>query len=100
MRIFLAIATGVIGRPLAPALLGAGRRPRGHGARRPEKVRALEAQGAEPALAEAVDVESVPEAVVLARPEVLARLRATWPRWREGFAAVHAGAAERARVAA
>jgi nucleoside-diphosphate-sugar epimerase len=99
VRIFLAGAIGVIGRPLVPALLGAGYEVPPL-ARRPEKVRALEAQGAEPALAEAVDVEGVPEAVVLARPEVLARLRATWPRWREGFAAVHAGAAQRARVAA
>ena len=99
MRIFLASATGVIGRPLVPVLLGAGHEVTPL-ARRPEKVRALEAQGAEPALADAANVESVREAVVLARPEVLARLRATWSRWRVRFAAVHAGAAARARMAA
>ena len=82
MRLFLASATGVIGRPLVSALRGAGHEVTAL-ARTPEKARALEAQGAEPALADAFDVEGV-----------------RWPRWRERFAAVLAGAAERARVAA
>ena len=48
MRIFLAGATGVVGRPLVPALLGAGHEVTAL-ARTREKAKALEAQGAEPA---------------------------------------------------
>jgi nucleoside-diphosphate-sugar epimerase len=54
MRIFLAGATGVIGRPLVTALLGAGHEVVGL-LRTPEKARVLEAKGAEPALADALD---------------------------------------------
>ena len=50
MRIFVAGATGVIGRPLVAALLGAGHEVAAL-ARTAEKARALEAQGAEAVLA-------------------------------------------------
>jgi nucleoside-diphosphate-sugar epimerase len=79
MRIFLAGATGVIGRPLVPALLDAGHEVTAF-ARTPEKAKALEAQGAEPAAADAFDVEGVREAVVSARPEVLIHQLTALPR--------------------
>ena len=52
MRIFVAGATGVIGRPLVAALLGAGHEVAAL-ARTAGKARALEAQGAEAAIADA-----------------------------------------------
>jgi nucleoside-diphosphate-sugar epimerase len=79
VRIFLAGATGVIGRPLVPALLGAGHEVTAL-ARTPEKAKALEAQGAEPALTDAFDDEAVREAVVSARPEVVIHQLTALPR--------------------
>lgn len=76
MRIFLAVATGVIGRPLVPALLGAG-----------HEVTALartQLRGNSNAKAKA-QLDFAPR----------------WPRWREGFAAVLAdvdGARSRGRL--
>jgi nucleoside-diphosphate-sugar epimerase len=70
MRVFVAGATGAIGRPLIPRLLEAGHEVTAL-ARTPEKARALEEQGVETALADAFDPEGVREAVVGARPEVL-----------------------------
>ena len=79
MRVFLAGATGAIGRPLVPALLGAGHEVTAL-ARTAEKAKALAAQGAEPALADAFDIEGVREAVVSARPEVLMHQLTALPR--------------------
>ena len=79
MRIFVAGATGVIGRPLVAALLGAGHEVTAL-ARTPEKARGLEAQGAEAAIADAFDAERVREAVVGARPEVLIDQLTALPR--------------------
>ena len=70
MRVFVAGATGAIGRPLIPRLLEAGHEVTAL-ARTPEKARVLEEQGVETALADAFDPEGVREAVVTARPEVL-----------------------------
>lgn len=70
MRVFVAGATGAIGRPLIPKLLAAGHQVTAL-ARTPERARALEAQGVEVALADALDEAGVREAVVTARPEVL-----------------------------
>jgi nucleoside-diphosphate-sugar epimerase len=70
MRVFVAGATGAIGRPLIPRLLEAGHEVTAL-ARTPEKARVLEEQGVETALADALDPEGVREAVVTARPEVL-----------------------------
>ena len=79
MRIFVAGATGVIGRPLVAALLGAGHEVTAL-ARTPEKARGLEAQGAEAAIADAFDAERVREAVVGARPDVLIDQLTALPR--------------------
>jgi nucleoside-diphosphate-sugar epimerase len=70
MRVFLAGATGVIGRPLIPQLLAAGHEVTAL-ARTPEKAKALEALGVETAIADALDPDAVHEAVVGSRPEVL-----------------------------
>ena len=67
MRVFLAGATGVIGRPLIPQLLEAGHEVTAL-ARTPEKAEALEALGVETALADAFDAEGVREAVAPRAP--------------------------------
>lgn len=79
MRVFLAGATGVIGRPLIPQLLEAGHEVTAL-ARTPEKAKALEALGVETAIADAFDVEGIREAVGSARPEVLIHELTALPR--------------------
>ncbi len=70
MRIFVAGATGAIGRPLIAQLLA-----KGHDVvaltRTPEKARILAAQGAEPAIADLFDADAVKAAVIRAQPEVV-----------------------------
>ena len=70
MRVFLAGATGVIGRPLVPALIAEGHLLTGM-TRSPEKVAALRAAGVEPVLADALDRAAVMSAVEQARPEAI-----------------------------
>jgi nucleoside-diphosphate-sugar epimerase len=70
MKVFLAGATGVIGRPLVPALIGAGHHVTGM-TRTPEKVAALRAAGAEPVVADALDADAVMSAVKDARPDAI-----------------------------
>lgn len=69
MRIFMAGATGAIGRPLIAQLCGLG-----HDVvaltRSPEKARTLAAQGVEPAIADIFDADAIKAAVVRAQPEV------------------------------
>ena len=79
MRVFVAGATGAIGRPLIPKLLEAGHEVTAL-ARTPEKARVLEAQGVETALADAFDEAGVREAMVTARPEVLIHQLTALPR--------------------
>lgn len=70
MRIFVAGATGVIGRQLVPLL-----RDRGHEvvglARTPARAAVVEALGAEAALGDALDADAVASAVAGARPDVV-----------------------------
>src|SRR5918999_2245815 len=70
MKIFVAGATGAIGRPLIAELLA-----RGHAlvalTRSPEKARALVERGIEPAIADVFDGDAVKAAVGRARPEVV-----------------------------
>ncbi len=70
MRVFVAGATGVVGRPLVPALRAAGHEVTGM-TRTPAKARELEAAGAEAVVADALDPDSVGEAVSVARPDVV-----------------------------
>src|SRR3954471_10030333 len=70
MRVFVAGATGAIGRLLVPRLVAAGHEV--HGMTRSESKRAmLTTQGAVPVVADALDPDQVAEAVATARPEVI-----------------------------
>jgi 2-alkyl-3-oxoalkanoate reductase len=70
MNIFLAGATGAVGRSLLPLL-----RDHGHSVtgttRSPEKAAALRALGAEPVVLDGLDRAAVLEAVAAARPDVI-----------------------------
>ncbi len=70
MRVFLAGATGVIGRRLLPMLLADGHEVTGM-TRSPDKLEQLRAAGAQPALADALDAAAVRAAVEQARPEAV-----------------------------
>ena len=70
MRVFVAGATGAIGRQLVPRLVAAGHDV--HGMTRSESKRALlTGLGAVPVVADALDPDQVAEAVAQARPEVI-----------------------------
>jgi nucleoside-diphosphate-sugar epimerase len=70
MRVFVAGATGAIGRQLVPLLVAAGHEV--HGMTRSQSKRAMLAEmGAVPVVADALDPEQVAEAVAVARPEVI-----------------------------
>jgi nucleoside-diphosphate-sugar epimerase len=70
MKIFVAGATGALGKQLVPRLVSAGHEVTGmtRSRERAELVRGL---GAEPAIADALDPEAVGAAVSTARPEVI-----------------------------
>jgi nucleoside-diphosphate-sugar epimerase len=70
MRIFLAGATGVVGRPLVDRLVAEGHAVVGT-TRDPARAEALRAQGAEPVVLDAFDAASVRAAVAAARPDVV-----------------------------
>lgn len=70
MRVFLAGASGVIGRRLLPALLAAGHEVTAMTSS-PGKLEQLRAGGAEAALADALDAEAVLGAVRAARPQAV-----------------------------
>jgi nucleoside-diphosphate-sugar epimerase len=70
MRVFVAGATGAIGKQLVPRLVAAGHEV--HGMTRSESRQAmLHELGAVPAVADALDPDQVAEAVGRARPEVI-----------------------------
>lgn len=68
MRVFVAGATGVIGRRLLPALTTAGHQPIAM-TRSPEKAGALTAQGIEAVVCDAYDAAGLMRAVTDARPD-------------------------------
>jgi nucleoside-diphosphate-sugar epimerase len=70
MKIFLAGATGAIGRRLTPMLVGAGHEVTGT-TRSAEKADALKEQGAQGVVVDVFDAKALHEAVVAARPEVV-----------------------------
>src|SRR5581483_6738824 len=70
MRIFIAGATGAVGRRLAPRLVGGGHTVIGM-TRTPAKADFLRALGAEPIVADALDERSVHAAVKASRPDVI-----------------------------
>ena len=70
MRVFVAGATGAIGRQLVPRLVEAGHEV--HGMTRSESKQAMLQQlGAVPVVADALDPDQVAEAVARARPDVI-----------------------------
>ncbi|HEY9725191.1 MAG TPA: NAD(P)-dependent oxidoreductase [Chroococcales cyanobacterium] len=79
MKIFVAGATGAIGRPTLDQLLA-----RGHNVvaltRTQERAQSLAAQGIEPAIADVFDAESVKAAVIRAQPEVVIEQLTALPR--------------------
>ena len=70
MRIFLAGATGAIGRRLVPLLLAAGHEVTG-ATRSPERAAQLEEAGAHGVVCDALDREAVAAAVAAAKPEAV-----------------------------
>jgi nucleoside-diphosphate-sugar epimerase len=70
MRVFVAGATGAIGKQLVPRLVAAGHEV--HGMTRSESKRAMVSEmGAVPVVADALDADQVAEAVGRARPDVI-----------------------------
>lgn len=70
MTIFLAGATGAIGKRLMPLLVSAGHHVIGL-TRTPAKAGGLQAAGAEPVVADALDREAIRKAVLRAHPDVV-----------------------------
>jgi 2-alkyl-3-oxoalkanoate reductase len=70
MRVFVAGASGAIGRPLVPRLVAAGHEVTGT-TRSEERAEAIRAAGARAALVDALDPEALRAAVVEARPEAV-----------------------------
>ncbi|HEX3316649.1 MAG TPA: NAD(P)-dependent oxidoreductase [Solirubrobacteraceae bacterium] len=70
MKVFVAGATGALGRALVPQLVAAGHEVTGM-TRSPAKAEAVRALGAQPAIADALDPDAVAEAVARAAPEVI-----------------------------
>ena len=70
MRIFVAGATGAVGRPLVRALVSAGHSVAGL-TRSAAKVEAIKRMGAEPVVADGLDAASIRTAVVSVRPEII-----------------------------
>lgn len=79
MKIFVAGATGAIGRPLIAQLL-----TKGHDlvalTRSPEKARTLVEQGVEPAIADVFDADAVKAVVTRAQPEVVIEQLTSYPK--------------------
>jgi nucleoside-diphosphate-sugar epimerase len=70
MKIFVAGATGAIGRQLVPRLLGAGHQVVGM-TRSESKQAALWEMGAQPVVADALDPEQIAEVIAAAQPDVI-----------------------------
>lgn len=78
MRVFVAGATGAIGRALLPALTAAGHEPIAM-TRSPEKAAALRARGIETYVCDAYDAEGLTRAVAEARAEQIVHLLTDLP---------------------
>jgi nucleoside-diphosphate-sugar epimerase len=70
MRIFIAGATGALGKQLVPQLVERGHEVVGM-TRSPDKAALIEEQGAKAAIADGLDPEAVAQAVATAEPEVI-----------------------------
>ncbi len=79
MRVFVAGASGAIGRPLVPRLVAAGHEVAGM-TRRPERAEEIRAAGAEAVICDAFDADGLREAVVGAEPEAVVHLLTALPQ--------------------
>lgn len=79
MRVFLAGATGAIGRRLAPMLIAAGHEVTGL-TRTPGKVQELRERGVRPVLADALNREELMRAVAESEPEAVIHMLTAVPR--------------------
>jgi nucleoside-diphosphate-sugar epimerase len=70
MRIFIAGATGAVGKRLVPMLVASGHEVTGM-TRSAAKAQSLRAAGAEPVVADVLDARGVKDAVVAARPDAV-----------------------------
>jgi nucleoside-diphosphate-sugar epimerase len=70
MRVFVAGASGAIGRPLVPMLVAAGHEVTG-ATRSEERAEAIRAAGATPAVVDALDAGALREAVTAAAPDAV-----------------------------
>ena len=70
MKIFLAGATGALGKRLTPLLVSAGHEVVAM-SKTPQKADQLRAAGAEPVIADALDADAVMHAVKAARPDAV-----------------------------
>lgn len=70
MRVFVAGASGALGRPLVPQLVAAGHEVTGT-TRRPERAEEIRAAGAEAVVCDVFDREALAAAVAAARPEAV-----------------------------
>jgi nucleoside-diphosphate-sugar epimerase len=78
MRVFVAGASGAIGRPLVRQLLAAGHEVTGM-TRRQEKAEEIRAAGAEAVVCDVFDAEALREAVVAAAPEAVVHVLTALP---------------------
>ena len=78
MKVFVAGATGAVGRPLVRQLLAAGHEVTAL-TRSPERAERLRSQGVEAVVGDALDAVGVRDAVRRARPEVLVHQLTTFP---------------------
>ncbi|HYJ21583.1 MAG TPA: NAD(P)-dependent oxidoreductase [Solirubrobacterales bacterium] len=79
MRVFVAGASGAIGRPLVRQLLAAGHEVTGM-TRRPERAEEIRGAGAEAVVCDAFDAEALKDAVVTAAPEAVVHLLTALPQ--------------------
>jgi nucleoside-diphosphate-sugar epimerase len=79
VRVFLAGATGAIGRPLVPKLVEAGHDVVGT-TRSEERAAELRSRGADAAIVDALDTDALRRAVVEARPDVVVNQLTDLPR--------------------
>ena len=70
MKIFVAGASGAIGKPLVPRLIAAGHDVTGT-TRREERAEEIRAAGATAVVCDALDADALREAVVAAAPEIV-----------------------------
>jgi len=80
MRIFIAGATGAIGKRLVPLLIAGGHRVIA-ATRTKDKVDGLRRTGAEPVLVDGLDRDAVMTAVTSARPEAVVHQMTALAKW-------------------